>query len=228
MRAMILAAGIGSRLRPLTDTCPKPLVKVGGKPLIEYHLENLKKAGIDDIIINVHHLGEQIESALGSGEKWGVRITYSRESTLLEVGGGICNALPLLGKEPFIIVNGDIWTDYNFANLPSGAQLQGLGHLVLIDNPAHNVRGDFLLQPNHQLVRASENTYTYAGIAVLTPALFAASIAGTAFRLAPLFDQAIGDNALYGEYYGGHWTDVGSIERLQALEQFLTSYKHVV
>lgn len=222
MKAMILAAGKGTRLRPLTDTCPKPLIKVSGKPLIEYHLENLKKAGITNIVINVHHLGEQIMHTLGAGEKWGVKITYSIESTLLETGGGICTALPLLGKEPFLIVNGDIWTDFDFATLPHA--FDAMGHLVLVSNPEHHPKGDFTLDSKGRIGRAlneEDKTYTYAGVAVLHPGFFEGCEANVPKKLATFFDNALFANQLEGEYYSGRWTDVGSIERLEALEKAL-------
>lgn len=220
-RAIILAAGRGNRLRPLTDHCPKPLVTVAQKPLIVYHIENLAKAGIRDIVINLYHLGEQIEAYLGNGASFGVNIVYSKEPSLLEVGGGICQALDLLGPNPFMVVNGDIWTDYAFARLPKNCQ--GLAHLVLVDNPEHNLAGDFALQANGQLCRqATPGALTYSGIALLHPALFAGCAQGTAFRLAPLFDKAIVNQQLYGEYFNGAWTDVGTVERLQSLERALT------
>lgn len=254
MRAMILAAGKGSRLKPLTDHCPKPLVKVAGKPLIVYHLENLKAAGIDEIIINVYHLGEKIVQTLGNGQTWGVNILYSKESTLLEVGGGIANALPLLGQDPFLIVNGDIWTNYNFKNLPS--QLTAMGHLVLVDNPAHHPEGDFILASDGSLSRSShlynnkeisettlrwtaewgtqpaiihsdrgavlkQKAYTYSGMALLSPYLFADAPKGAAFKLAPLLNEAIRKGQLKGEYFSGKWTDVGTLGRLQELENDL-------
>lgn len=214
---MILAAGKGTRLRPLTDTCPKPLIKIKQKPLIVYHLENLAKCGITQIVINLFHLGEEIRNYLGRGEKWGVEISYSVEPSLLEVGGGISNALPLLGENPFIIVNGDIWVDYPFDKLPSDPV--GLGHLVLVDNPAHHPNGDFVLGHNQSLSREiSEKRYTYSGIAVLRPELFEGCQKGTCFKLAPLFDQAIERKQLFGEHYSGNWFDIGTLERLQNLE----------
>ncbi|MGE3318911.1 MAG: N-acetylmuramate alpha-1-phosphate uridylyltransferase MurU [Candidatus Berkiella sp.] len=219
IRAMILAAGRGSRLRPLTDHCPKPLVKVANKPLIVYHIEQLAKAGVKEIVINLFHLGEQIENYLGNGSHWGVNIVYSRESTLLEVGGGICSALELLGSAPFLIVNGDIWTDYPFAKLPQSPQ--GHAHLVMVDNPEHHLAGDYALALNGQLSRSLEKTLTYSGISVLRPELFAGMAKGSAFRLAPLFDRAMLNHQLYGEHYQGAWTDVGTLDRLQSLENAL-------
>lgn len=217
---MILAAGKGTRLRPLTDTCPKPLVTIKDKPLIVYHLENLQKSGVSDIIINLWHLGEKIQDYLGNGEKWGVNIQYSWEPQLLEVGGGIFNALPLLGKDPFILVNGDIWVNYPFEKLPT--QPKGLAHLVLVDNPQHHPQGDFTLNKDQRVSRTvNDKTLTYSGIAVLKPELFADCEKGTAFRLAPLFDKAIQQQMLFGEYFGGKWFDIGTLERLQHLEKLL-------
>lgn len=219
-RAIILAAGRGNRLRPLTDHCPKPLVKVANKPLIVYHLEQLAAAGFTEIVINLFHLGEQIEQYVGNGSSWGVTIAYSKEPTLLEVGGGICQALDLLGPNPFVVVNGDIWTDYPFAQLLQHPA--SLAHLVLVDNPSHHAEGDFVLHDNGELTRGSHaQTFTYSGIALLDPKLFTGYAKGSAFRLAPLFDKAILSRQLYGEYYPGSWTDVGTLERLQSLENAL-------
>lgn len=221
MKAMILAAGRGNRLRPLTDTCPKPLIKVGNKALIVYHLENLAKAGFKEIVINVRHLGEQIQSYLGNGQSFGLSITYSVETTELEVGGGIYNALSLLGNDYFAIVNGDIWTDYPFENL--NAKKQGLAYLVLVKNPLHNEKGDFAVVEKNHLIRSSSlPTYTYSGVSVLHPELFKDEIKGTSFRLAKSLDKAIATQALYGEVFHGEWTDVGTIERLTYLEQSLS------
>jgi len=222
MKAMILAAGRGSRLRPLTDTCPKPLVKVNGKPLIVYHLENLSRAGIKEVVINIHHLGEQIVDALGHGEEWDLSIRYSQEPVLLETGGGICSALPLLGKDPFVIVNGDIWTDFDFADLPQS--LATLAHLVLVGNPEHRLQGDYLLQEDGlvaPLQTGQGNAYTYAGIALLHPDLFAGCEPHVPFRLPLLFERAMQNKRLSGEHYGGSWTDVGNHDRLQSLERTL-------
>ncbi len=221
MRAMILAAGRGNRLRPLTDTCPKPLIKVCGKQLIVYHLENLANAGFTDIVINVRHLGEKIQAFLGNGHSFGVNIEYSVETTELEVGGGICNALPLLGNEPFAIVNGDIWTDYPLATLKTKSK--GLAFLVLVKNPIHNEKGDFAIIEGNRLIRHSTlPTYTYCGVSVLHPQLFQEETRGSSFRLAVCLDKAILQQALYGEIYQGEWTDVGTIERLQSLEHSLS------
>lgn len=216
MKAMILAAGRGERLRPLTDVTPKPLIQVKGKPLIAYHLEKLSQAGINDIVINVRHLGEKIQAYVGTGGAWGVNVQYSVELTALDVGGGILQALPLLGKEPFLVVNGDIWTEYPLSCLKK--KIQGLAHLVLVDNPDHNQKGDFCLEQNGLLSKCGLQTHTYAGISLLHPDLFEGYVQGQAFRLAPLLEKAASSELLSGEYFRGAWTDVGTIERLQSLE----------
>lgn len=222
MKAMLLAAGKGGRLRPLTETCPKPLIPVGGKPLIVYHIEKLKACGITDIVINVHHLGQQIMDALGTGETWGVKIVYSQENHLLETGGGICTALPLLGKEPFILVNGDVWTDFDFKTLPK--TIESLGVLILVDNPHHHSQGDFGLAEG--LISAPGEsvgqTYTYSGIAVLHPDLFKGQVINAPFKLSTLFDNARMTKRLEGRHYRGEWTDVGTIERLAELNKRLS------
>lgn len=222
MQAMILAAGRGNRLRPLTDVTPKPLIEVKGKPLIVYHIENLHQAGITDIVINVRYLGDKIQDYLGNGAAWGVKIQYSVEETELEVGGGIFNALSLLKKSPFIIVNGDIWTDYPLVSLKTKAK--GLAYLVMVDNPSHNQKGDYHLEDNGLLSRqAFLPSLTYSGISILHPDLFTDCTKGASFRLAPLLDKAAYAQKLYGEYYQGAWTDVGTIERLHHLENFLST-----
>ncbi len=219
MKAMILAAGKGERLRPLTLHTPKPLVPVAGVPLIEYHLRALAAAGITEVVINHAWLGQQIEDHLGDGARFGVHIRYSAENEPLETGGGIFRALPLLGREPFVLVNGDIWTDYCFTALPS--RLAGLAHLVLVDNPAHHPEGDFVLQDGQVLgSSAGLPSLTYSGLAVLSPQLFAGCAQG-AFKLAPLLRQAMDAGQVSGEYYLGHWVDVGTHERLAEVEQLL-------
>ena len=219
MKAMILAAGKGERLRPLTLHTPKPLVPVAGVPLIEYHLRALAAAGITEVVINHAWLGQQIEDHLGDGARFGVHIRYSAENEPLETGGGIFRALPLLGSEPFVLVNGDIWTDYRFTALP--ASLAGLAHLVLVDNPAHHPEGDFVLQ-HGQVFGSSPRlpSLTYSGLAVLTPQLFAGCVEG-AFKLAPLLRQAMDAGQVSGEHYQGHWVEVGTHERLAEVEQLL-------
>ena len=219
MKAMILAAGKGERLRPLTLHTPKPLVPVAGVPLIEYHLRALAAAGITEVVINHAWLGQQIEDHLGDGARFGVHIRYSAENEPLETGGGIFRALSLLGSEPFVLVNGDIWTDYCFTALPS--RLAGLAHLVLVDNPAHHPEGDFVLQDGQVLgSSAGLPSLTYSGLAVLSPQLFAGCAQG-AFKLAPLLRQAMDAGQVSGEYYLGHWVDVGTHERLAEVEQLL-------
>ena len=219
MKAMILAAGKGERLRPLTLHTPKPLVPVAGVPLIEYHLRALAAAGIIEVVINHAWLGQQIEDHLGDGARFGVHIRYSAENEPLETGGGIFRALPLLGSEPFVLVNGDIWTDYSFTALP--ASLAGLAHLVLVDNPAHHPEGDFVLQ-HGQVFGSSPGlpSLTYSGLAVLNPQLFAGCVEG-AFKLTPLLRQAMDAGQVSGEHYQGHWVDVGTHERLAEVEQLL-------
>lgn len=219
MRAMILAAGKGERMRPLTLNTPKPLLPVAGVPLIEYHLGALARAGFTEVVINHAWLGEKIEAHVGNGERFGLQVTYSRETQPLETGGGIFQALKYLGDEPFVVVNGDIWTDYDFAALRR--PLAGLAHLVLVPNPEHHPEGDFLLADGQvQLPSTSVDTLTYSGIAVLHPKLFADSAAG-AFKLAPLLRFAMRDGDVSGEPFDGHWIDVGTPERLAATEALL-------
>lgn len=218
MKAMILAAGKGERLRPLTLHTPKPLVAVGGVPLIEHHIHALVRAGFSELVINHAWLGQQIEDYLGDGARFGVRIAYSAEGEPLETGGGIHRALPLLGAAPFLLVNGDIWTDYDFADLRRAPQ--GLAHLVLVDNPAHHPAGDFRLQDGRACPRGEQAGLTYSGIAVLDPALFAGCQPG-AFKLAPLLLEAMGRGQVSGEHFRGRWVDVGTHERLAEVERLL-------
>lgn len=217
MRAMILAAGKGERMRPLTLHTPKPLIPVAGVPLIEYHLRALAQAGVTEVVINHAWLGDRIEAHLGDGARFGLQIVYSKESQPLETGGGIYQALPLLGHEPFIVVNGDVFTDYDFAVLQK--PLQGLAHLVLINNPEHHLEGDFSLEEGRVLAPTTA-TLTYSGIAVLHPELFAGCQAG-AFKLSPLLRQAIAQGQVSGEQFNGCWIDVGTQERLAAAEAVL-------
>ena len=222
MKAMILAAGKGERMRPLTLHTPKPLIQAGSKRLIEYHLEALAKAGFTDIVINHAWLGQQIEGYLGDGAQYGVRIQYSAEGEPLETGGGIFKALPLLGDEPFLVVNGDIWTDYDFASL--NQPLNGLAHLVMVDNPAHHPSGgDFYIKDGvlHDAAAGADNL-TFSGISVLHPELFAGCSAG-AFKLAPLLRDAMAKGLVTGEHMNGRWIDVGTLERLAQVETLLTA-----
>lgn len=214
---MILAAGRGERMRPLTDHTPKPLLRAGGRALIEYHLEALAAAGIRDVVVNHAHLGARIEAVLGDGGRYGLRIRYSAEGEALETGGGIRHALPLLGEQPFLVLNGDIWTDYPYGRLP--VEPAGLGHLVLVDNPDHHPEGDFALHGGRVLAQG-EPRLTFAGIAVYRPALFAEHAPGR-FPLAPLLRAAMADARIGGEHYRGRWVDVGTPERLEALDALL-------
>jgi len=214
MRAMILAAGRGERMRPLTDDTPKPLLRIGGQTLIERHVHGLAQAGINELVINHAHLGEQIVRALGDGGAYGVSIRYSPEGdAALETGGGIHNALPLLGDAPFIVVNADIWTDYAFDKLPQ--EPAGLAHLVMVDNPGHHPDGDFSLSCG-QLSPQGPNMLTFSGIGVYRPGLFDGCSAG-AFPLAPLLRAAMERDAVSGEHFAGRWFDIGSPERLAAV-----------
>lgn len=221
MKAMILAAGKGERLRPLTLHTPKPLVRAGGIPLIEFHVRALAAAGFSELVVNHAWLGQQIEDYLGDGSRFGVDIAYSAEGEPLETGGGIFKALPLLGEEPFLVVNGDIWTDYDFAALRR--PLQGLAHLVLVDNPAHHPKGDFRLQDGRVTDAADgEASFTYSGMAVLHSRLFAGCQPG-GFKLAPLLRAAMAAGQVSGEYFAGRWIDVGTHERLADVERLLAA-----
>ena len=217
MKAMILAAGLGKRLRPLTLKRPKPLLSAAGKALIVYHLERLAEAGFQDIVINHAWLGEQIVEALGDGRQWSVNISYSGEEEPLETGGGIFNALPLLTDEPFAVVNGDVYTDYPFAQLPRS--IDGLAHLIMVDNPPFKEKGDFALEQG-RIQPDGVNMLTFGGLSVLSSRLFDGCQSG-AFRLAPLLIQAMNTGMVSGEHYQGFWTDVGTVERLQDLENYL-------
>ncbi len=209
---MILAAGRGQRLAPLTDTLPKPLVEVGDTTLIERHLARLATAGIQDIVINVSHLGHLIEARLGDGHAYGVRIVYSREpDEPLETGGGITRALPLLGEAPFLVVNADVWTDFVFRPGPTPITP---AHLVLIENPPHHPGGDFNLN-GYRVTRGVPQRYTYAGIGIFAPSIFHGR-AGPRFALAPLLFELAEAGRLSGEIHLGRWFDIGTAERLQA------------
>ncbi|WP_027962442.1 N-acetylmuramate alpha-1-phosphate uridylyltransferase MurU [Halomonas halodenitrificans] len=221
MKAMILAAGLGTRMRPLTDHCPKPLLRVGGKPLIVHHLERLRAAGIRDVVINVSYRAEQIIEALGDGGDHGVRIAWSREATPLETGGGIQHALPMLGAAPFLLVNGDVWCDLDPATLPALGDDE-LARLVLVDNPAHHPDGDFHLDAAGRVHEQGEPSLTFAGISLLDPALVADEPPG-AFALAPLLRRAMAAGRVAGHYHRDQWVDVGTPERLQKLDETLTS-----
>jgi MurNAc alpha-1-phosphate uridylyltransferase len=216
--AMILAAGRGERMRPLTDHTPKPLLEVGGKPLIQYHVEALARAGIVELVINHAHLGEQIEAFLGNGSGWGVSISYSPEPPgALETGGGIFNALSLLGDAPFLVVNGDIWSDYDFSRI--ACPEDKFAHLVLVENPEHNPAGDFRLQDG-AVSNDEVERLTFSGIGIYSPELFA-GCEGGAFPLAPLLRKAAASGKVSGEQYRGGWMDVGTPRRLKELDGFL-------
>ncbi|MDR0776629.1 MAG: nucleotidyltransferase family protein [Azonexus sp.] len=222
MKAMILAAGRGERMRPLTDRTPKPLLPAGGKPLIVWHLERLAAAGFRDVVINHAHLGEQIEQALGDGEKWGLTIRYSPEPPgALETAGGIAQALPLLGDAPFLVVNGDVYCTVDFGHFFDFPLEPGRAHLVLVDNPTHHAGGDFSLDGDRVVYAQSEQTLTYAGIGVFSPAFFHAIPPGQPLKLRPLLDAAITAGTLSGERFAGHWVDVGTPQRLAELDQEL-------
>jgi len=215
---MILAAGLGTRMRPLTDHCPKPLLEAGGKPLIVHHLERLRAGGIIDVVINVSYRAEQLVAALGDGRDFGVHIAWSRETTPLETGGGIRQALPLLGEAPFLLVNGDVWCDLDPAGLP--ALGDDLARLVLVDNPDHHPQGDFHLDAAGRVHAEGEPRLTFAGISLLDPALVADEPPG-AFALAPLLRRAMAEGRVGGHHHRGAWVDVGTPERLADLDRRL-------
>lgn len=220
MKAMILAAGLGTRMRPLTDHTPKPLLQAGGKPLLQYHIENLVRAGFRDILINHAWLGRQIEDFGGDGSRFGARIRYSAEGTPLETAGGIVKALPLLTEEEdcFVVVNGDVWCDYDPARL---VRPRGLAHLVLVDNPPQHPQGDFHLTSEGEVRNGPEPRLTFSGISCLHKDLFAGQPSGQPLALAPLLRAAMDQGLVSGEHYRGHWFDIGTPERLQALDQAL-------
>jgi len=215
MKVMILAAGRGERMGQLTDHCPKPLLKVAGRPLIEHHIVALKKQGFNEFVINIAYLGAQIKAVLGCGERWGVRIEYSDEGLqALETGGGIFNALPLLGERPFLVVNADVWSDFPYASLTT--KVDKNIHLVLVNNPSHHSAGDFGLSDG-EIELASDKRYTYSGVGVFNPAIFAQHTAGI-FPLAPIIRDSIPHQQVSGELYRGDWVDVGTAQRLADLE----------
>ena len=224
MKAMILAAGRGERMRPLTDTTPKPLLEVGGKPLIVWHLERLARAGFHDIVINHAHLGEQIEGRLGNGAEWGLSIEYSAEGTALETAGGIANALPLLGPAPFLVVNGDTFTDIDFVGLQQALSptlsTDRLAFLVLVDNPPQHPAGDFVLSGGN-IVPDGAPRLTFSGTAVYRPELFADVPRGQPAKLAPLLRDAIAAGEVSAVHHRGVWHDIGTPQRLHELDQQL-------
>lgn len=233
---MILAAGRGERMRPLTDRTPKPLLPVAGKSLIVWHIERLARAGFRELVINHAHLGSEIEALLGDGEAWNVTIRYSAEpEEALETAGGIAHALPLLGNAPFLVVNGDIFCDWDFSRAYDALRPGMLAHLVLVDNPPHHPAGDFILQDGRVAAGGNEHApsgadsprkvgaggaapLTFAGIGVYHPALFSAIPRGSVAPLAPLLRDAMRAGQVSGEYHPGRWVDVGTPERLSALD----------
>lgn len=240
MKAMILAAGLGNRMRPLTDHTPKPLLCAGGKPLIEYHLENLWRAGIREVIINLAYLGEKIRAHLGNGQQFGLKISYSTEPEPLETGGAILHALDLLGEEPFLLINGDVWCDLEFAqfihqpiaeNILSQNQL---GHLLLVPNPEFHPQGDFALASSGLLLNDPEKPdgpkkiapqrFTFGGISLLKPELIAAyPDKRKKFPLVEVLRRAISNEQITGQVHRGHWSDVGTPVRLHLLEDYLSA-----
>ena len=229
LKVMLLAAGRGERMRPLTDHTPKPLLQVSGKPLIVWHIENLARAGIKELVINHAHLGGQIETALGDGSQFNVRITYSPENPVLETAGGIANALPLLGEAPFAVINSDIYCDYDFAQLAvreaAMTKRDDAAHLVLVNNPAQHPNGDFGLNDSRVTLSPTlspkGNMLTFSGIGIYLPSLFAHIPHGTAAPLAPLLRAQIAQNKISGERHTGQWVDVGTPQRLQQLDNTL-------
>jgi len=223
MRAMILAAGLGERMMPLTADLPKPLLTVAGKPLIQYHIENLVSSGFEEIVINHSHLGHEIEDFVGDGHRFGARIQYSAEPDPLETAGGIINALPLLGNEAFVVVNGDIWTDYPFHQLATLGMENYLGHLIMVANNEHHPEGDFYLMSNGLLQDITEldrPRYTFSGISVFRQEFFD-GFTGGRIALKPLLVAAMERGKVGGEYYAGRWVDVGSPQKLKELDEAL-------
>ncbi|HSB49060.1 MAG TPA: nucleotidyltransferase family protein [Burkholderiales bacterium] len=226
MKAMILAAGRGERMRPLTERVPKALLQAGGRPLIAHLIERLARSGHDELVVNVSHLAEMIERELADGSRYGARIVYSREAEPLETGGGIAYALPLLGDGPFLVVNSDIFCDFDFARLAApAAQLASgaaLAHLVLVDNPPHHPAGDFALASG-KVSGEGPARLTFSGIGVYAPALFAGIVRGARCQLVTLLRPAMARGLVTGERHGGTWMDIGTPQRLAALERALAA-----
>ncbi|MDQ2077588.1 N-acetylmuramate alpha-1-phosphate uridylyltransferase MurU [Marinimicrobium sp. ABcell2] len=223
---MILAAGLGKRMRPLTDDTPKPLLKLAGKPLLQYHLESLAASGVREVIINLAYLGDHIRAFVGDGSRFGIQVTYSPEPEPLETGGAIAHALPLLGEAPFLLINGDVWTDYDpttLANRP--LRDSSLGRLLLVPNPDFHPRGDFGLSTDGYLTHAPEHArFTFAGISLLRPALIRDyPDKRSKFPLLEALNSAIAEQRLEGEVHTGSWSDVGTPERLHSLQSELAS-----
>jgi MurNAc alpha-1-phosphate uridylyltransferase len=221
LKAMVLAAGRGERMRPLTDTTPKPLLTVAGKPLIVWHLEALARAGVRDVVINLSWLGERLRACVGDGNAYGVRVAYSEEGPVpLETAGGIFRALPLLAPGPFLVVNGDVWTDLPFATLTLPAQAHA--YLALVPNPEHHPQGDFPLGVDGRIGEGDGQRFTYSGVGVYRPEFFAGCTPGR-FPLLPLLNRARAAQRLYGEVYRGRWSDVGTPARLAGLDAELAA-----
>ena len=217
---MILAAGRGKRMKELTKETPKPLILTKGKPLIEWHLEKLSATGFQDIIINICYLPAMIKNFVGDGSSWGLNVTYSEENPALETAGGIKNALPYLGDEPFAVINADIFSNFDYAKL----RLINLsktcdGYLVLVENPEHNQTGDFGLSDNNYVVLNSENLHTFSGIAVYHPRLFNSLKKGVRMQLLPLLKTSISNSLIKGELFKGMWSDVGTPKRLALINK---------
>jgi MurNAc alpha-1-phosphate uridylyltransferase len=221
MKAMILAAGRGERMRPLTDRAPKALLGVGGRPLVSWLIERLREGGVREIVMNHAHLGAAIETALGDGARFGVSIRYSPEAPALETAGGIANALPLLGDAPFIAANADVFCDIDFSHLVRRELGEALAHLVLVDNPTHHLAGDFTLNGD-SVGNSLDGRLTFAGIGLYSPKLFIGIRRGDKAQLAPLLRAAAEVGKVTGERFRGRWIDVGTPERLAALNQALT------
>lgn len=218
MKAMILAAGEGRRLRPLTETTPKPLLKAGNHCLIEYHLLRLKQAGITEVVINVSYLAERIPEFLGDGARYGLKLQYSIEPALLGTGGGIFKALPLLGEEPFLLLSADIWSEYDYSE--ALLRSNNDAHLVLVENPEYHTRGDYGLDSAARIVRSAP-LYTFAGIAKINPKIFSHSAAGN-FSIAPLIEASIAKQKVSGELFHGAWFNVGTLQELEKLNKHLS------
>ena len=228
---MILAAGRGERMRPLTDRVPKPLLPVAGRPLIAHLIERLARAGVNELVVNVSHLADQVERELGDGSRLGVRITYSREAVALETGGGIAYALPLLGAAPFAVVNSDIYCDYDFTRLAAAAAKLAPdapgAHLVLVDNPSHHPDGDFCLEQGKVAADGTHPRLTFSGIGVYPPALFAPVARGAKCQLAALLRPAMAQGHVSGEHHRGLWLDIGTPQRLADLDRLLSAGKSI-
>jgi len=220
VKAIILAAGRGERMGDLTSDKPKPLISVRGKPLIEWHLEKLSATGFEDIVINVCYLPEIIKDFVGDGSKWQLNVTYSEESPILETAGGIKKALPLLGKDPFVVINADIFSNFDYAKLRIiNLNNSSDGYLVLVENPEHNQAGDFGLLKNNRLVLNSEILYTFSGIAIYHPRFFIEMESGVKMKLFPLLKESISNSLIKGELFKGIWSDIGTPERLENINK---------